>query len=228
MFFLQIIAATEKIDGCMYLKCTGCKCNWCWQCGDFGGGKTERPLPHHTYTCNDPKNEEWVKSGSNLFDNDGRFLWYMERFDNHNDSLVISKKQKNDISKKAEEVELSGRVISMEFLKLSVSVIVDCRRLLAWSYATAFFIEDDTKREVFQYQQTYLETTTEELHGKIEAMVKKSIDGDCNIEQNDRMAIINLTNALEKYKTAMEEIKLVKNTQDIDTLMKGIPNDEKK
>jgi len=40
---------TEKESGCNYLRCSRCTCNWCWQCGDWGGGTSGRELPHHVY-----------------------------------------------------------------------------------------------------------------------------------------------------------------------------------
>ena len=53
--------ATQKISGCMYLHCSSCKCNWCWQCGQWGGKAVDRPEPHHVHQCNQPKNENWRK-----------------------------------------------------------------------------------------------------------------------------------------------------------------------
>jgi hypothetical protein len=118
-------------------------------------------------------NEEWNSTSSNLFDNDGRFLWYMERYDNHQNSLQFALKSCETISAQAEDLEASGIMISCEFLKDAVNLLVDCRRLLAWTYACAFFIVSDSDRERFQFQQLYLEETTEKLHGLVESMVKE-------------------------------------------------------
>ena len=200
---------TEKISGCMYLLCAKCKCNWCWQCGDYGSGRTERPPPHHVYDCNNSKNQEWVQTTDNLFDNDGRFTWHMERYDNHMDSMRIAKIQRTEISLKAENVEREGRAVSMEFMKTAVQLIVECRLLLAWSYGCAFFIDDEGARAMFDFQQNYLETTTEKLHGQIEEMVKVSVDGGMKnkpIGQDEKMSIVNLTASLHKYKEALESL----------------------
>jgi ariadne-1 len=164
---------TEKISGCMYLQCAKCTCHWCWKCGGYGLGRTKRPAPHHVHDCNLPVNEEWNSTSSNLFDNDGRFLWYMERYDNHQNSLQFALKSCETISAQAEDLEASGIMISCEFLKDAVNLLVDCRRLLAWTYACAFFIVSDSDRERFQFQQLYLEETTEKLHGLVESMVKE-------------------------------------------------------
>jgi len=59
--------ATQKISGCMYLHCSSCKCNWCWQCGQWGGKAVDRPEPHHVHQCNQPKNENWRKFITVLF-----------------------------------------------------------------------------------------------------------------------------------------------------------------
>ena len=195
---------SEKVDGCMYLRCPKCTCSWCWQCGDYGLGRTGRPAPHHVHQCNDPTNETWTNSTANLFDNDGRFLWYMERYDNHLDSLLLAKKQRTIIVEKASFLEKNGVEISMEFLTAAVQLIVECRRLLAWSYACAFFIKKDLVRERFQFQQNYLEETTEKLHGLVEDIVKKNVDKNTPISATQKASVFNLTSALAKYKVSME------------------------
>ena len=84
--------ASTKISGCMFLSCTKCNESWCWQCGDWGGGKSGRPSPHHVYDCNRPINKDWLNSGSDLFTNDGRFQFYFERYNNHGGALTVSRR----------------------------------------------------------------------------------------------------------------------------------------
>jgi len=82
---------THKESGCNYLLCTQCGEKWCWQCGDWGGGPSRRPEPHHVYECNDPVNQEWAKTSLvDLFDNQGRYWFYFDRYSNHLKSLEFA------------------------------------------------------------------------------------------------------------------------------------------
>jgi hypothetical protein len=84
---------STRISGCMFLTCPSCKCNWCWQCGDWGSIKG-RPAPHHVGTCNKPPDKKWMNDSSNAFANDGRFRFYKEKADGHMQSLEFAEQQK--------------------------------------------------------------------------------------------------------------------------------------
>jgi len=81
---------SHKESGCHYLTCPHCKEHWCWQCGDWGGGPSGRPEPHHVFDCNSPINQEWAKSASWKIDDEGRFWYYYDRHENHLGSLKFA------------------------------------------------------------------------------------------------------------------------------------------
>eukprot|EP00928_Gymnodinium_smaydae_P080484 TRINITY_DN64171_c0_g1_i1.p1 TRINITY_DN64171_c0_g1~~TRINITY_DN64171_c0_g1_i1.p1 ORF type:complete len:772 (+),score=93.08 TRINITY_DN64171_c0_g1_i1:97-2412(+) len=85
-------APSRKEDGCNYLVCPRCRVSWCWQCGDWGGGPSGRPEPHHVYDCNNPTNQEWAKSTAENFRDDGRDRFYYERYLNHLQSREFADK----------------------------------------------------------------------------------------------------------------------------------------
>ena len=145
----------------------------------------------------------------------------MERYDNHLDSLSLAKKQRTIIVEKACFLEKNGVEISMEFLTAAVQLIVECRRLLAWSYACAFFIKKDLVRERFQFQQNYLEETTEKLHGLVEDIVKKNVDKNTPISATQKASVFNLTNALAKYKVSMEVPEEEEEEEEVEVVVEG-------
>merc|ERR1712157_114348 len=72
--------ASRKESGCHFLHCPQCKENWCWQCGDWGGGPSGRKEPHHVFDCNNPVNQEWARSSAAIeFSDDERFWFYHTR-----------------------------------------------------------------------------------------------------------------------------------------------------
>jgi ariadne-1 len=53
----------------------------------------------------------------------------------------------------------------MDFLKEAYRQVAECRRMLRWTYAFGFFVEEQAKLELFQMLQTDAETSLERLHG---------------------------------------------------------------
>ena len=53
---------TDRKDGCAWITCPNCTCNWCWCCGNYGNGTTGRPAPHHVHDkdCHAAPDAPWV------------------------------------------------------------------------------------------------------------------------------------------------------------------------
>eukprot|EP00927_Polykrikos_kofoidii_P074248 TRINITY_DN70234_c0_g1_i1.p1 TRINITY_DN70234_c0_g1~~TRINITY_DN70234_c0_g1_i1.p1 ORF type:complete len:644 (-),score=111.16 TRINITY_DN70234_c0_g1_i1:74-2005(-) len=161
----------HKVSGCMYLQCPTCEEAWCWQCGDWGGGPSGRPPPHHVSECNDPVNASWAKvSTAVLQGNDGRYLFYKERYDNHMASLAFAEKLRTSVKEIIEEM-LMGDVVPVsaaQCLRDAAELLIECRLVLAWTYAFAFFESRDADRRLFEFAQKDLEKMTEQLSAMIE------------------------------------------------------------
>ncbi len=192
---------TQKNGGCMYLQCSTCKQPWCWQCGEWG------PNVHHVSTCNAPPNKEWLEaSQSQLFDNEGRFDWYRQRFENHKQSLSFAEGQRSEASMKKRQLIMSGvPAVHVQFLIESVELVVRCRRTLAWTYVFAFFVKSAEARALFEHSQGMLEHHTEKL--------SELTEKDAIHIRDNRQAILNYSKALQKYLTSME-VYVFPNTPD--------------
>lgn len=80
----------------MYMSCAQCKKAWCWQCG-----KSD----HHVWECNRPAYEmKEVKEGDDI----NRYLFYFERYFNHNESRKIAEKQRLATIEKIKEMVTQG------------------------------------------------------------------------------------------------------------------------
>jgi len=151
-------APTFKVDGCHYLICSLCKEHWCWMCGQWGGGPSQRPSPHHVFECNAEISLEWTSNRDAI----GLFE---RRYENHLSSLNI-------ISKQGEKLiaDLGGaariKAGDAKLVQDAIKVLVDCRRALAWTYVQCYFAADrqlilrlkhgqnDFERQVEQFNST--------------------------------------------------------------------------
>lgn len=159
---------TTKISGCMYLHCSSCREYWCWQCGDWGGGPSKRPQPHHVYDCNNPINRDWLTAGADMFTNDGRWAFYFERYNNHAGALKFAEKQVAEAQTKMDDMKKRGESsFDVQFLKDSAELVADCRYVLQHSYVYAFFEKDDRRRTLFEFAQKDLETYTGACTGRV-------------------------------------------------------------
>jgi len=183
---------TQKNGGCMYLQCRTCNQPWCWQCGEWGS------KVHHVSTCNAPPNKAWLEaSQSQLFDNEGRFDWYRQRFKNHQESLSFAEGQRQEASMKKRQLVMSGvPAVHVQFLIESVELVARCRRSLAWTYVFAFFVKDAESRALFEHSQGMLEHHTEKL--------SELTEKDAVHIRDNRQDILNYSKALQKYLTSME------------------------
>jgi len=50
-----------------------------------------------------------------------------------------------------------------DFVKNAAQLVIQCRRVLAWSYARAFYIADKNAKTLFEFRQSELEQYTEKL-----------------------------------------------------------------
>ena len=175
---------TRKEGGCMHVTCTICHLPWCWQCGQSD---------HHVYDCNRPPWGESKDSTSDL----NRYLWYYERYFQHTQSLQITEKALQATQAKMERFVSEGlHYKSTDFLRQAVVLVAHCRQVLAWTYVHAYYVQDDTERQLFEYRQGDLEKMTEALNRLTEEGVEQL--------QSKRGAVLNHTTALRAFLEGME------------------------
>ena len=85
---------------------------------------------------------------------------------------------------------------STDFLRQAVQLIIECRRVLRWTYVHAFAVQDDTERQLFEFRQGKLEQMTEQLSKLTEEGVEQL--------QAKRATVLHQTAALRSYLDGME------------------------
>lgn len=179
---------TERISGCNHMICRrgtgGCGGEWCWMCrGDWAlhGAHTGG-----FYSCNKYEESEAKELDVQSLQyiskkNDSRFLHYYNRYFNHD---VLMK----DVAKQLEsgEVETTMAQYSTltnadpEFLLEAAELLVECRRVLKYTYVYGFFMEESPCKALFEYQQASAEGITERLselfHTPVDVIAKSPLD----------------------------------------------------
>jgi len=84
----------------------------------------------------------------------------------------------------------------VEFLLRACELVLECRRVLKWTYVKAFNIKSKADRTLFEYRQSELEKYTEKLNQLTEGSLEEL--------QKNRLSVLDWTRALQKYLDALE------------------------
>jgi ariadne-1 len=174
------------------MNCKLCKHEFCWMC--------MQPWSEHGqntggfYKCNkfedvskaDDEQSEAEKAKSEL----NRYLHYYQRYHGHDHSLKFAASQREAAERRMIETQESmhSSWIDVQFLHQAAELVIECRRLLKYTYVLGFFLTDKTpEKQLFEHHQEMLEKNTERLQ-------------ECT-EQNQVEAsqVINLTRVTEKF-----------------------------
>lgn len=161
-------ACIEKNGGCNHMQCAKCKHHFCWMClGDWKKHGSEY------YECSRYKENPavaqetvHVKARKAL----EKYLFYFERWENHNKSLKLEEKMLEKIKVRIEERvnRHEGTWIDWQYLFDAASLLTKSRYTLQYTYPYAYYLEDPLKKDLFEYQQAQLEKEIEELSWKVE------------------------------------------------------------
>lgn len=99
-----------------------------------------------------------------------RYMHFFTRFDTHNKSMIIGQKSLVDIDKKMERLqeEKGYKLGEVIFLKETSLQVIECRRVLKWTYVLGYYLDKGPEKELFEFLQEDLEKNTEHLHGLVE------------------------------------------------------------
>eukprot|EP00331_Platyophrya_macrostoma_P012323 CAMPEP_0176424146 /NCGR_PEP_ID=MMETSP0127-20121128/10678_1 /TAXON_ID=938130 /ORGANISM="Platyophrya macrostoma, Strain WH" /LENGTH=444 /DNA_ID=CAMNT_0017805177 /DNA_START=91 /DNA_END=1425 /DNA_ORIENTATION=- len=200
----------EKNQGCNHMTCRHGSCGYefCWLC--LGDWKSHQGTH---YKCNvyESLTEEEKKNQKVNIDREKseleKYIFYFERYNNHDKGLGVAR----ELVKKMEQnmLELHDKLGlqhgELTFLSQAAQTLVQCKRVLKWSYAFGFYIKDKSKA-LFEFGQKDLEKYSDELLEEIEIKYAKSIKNqdqkyDLKCFSLYKSGVIALTQKCQKFLT---------------------------
>ena len=146
------------------MTCFSCKFEFCWTClGDWRG---HGEATGGYYSCN---TYETTRKRGEISEGDRRretakrsltkYLHYYERWLSHEDSRKIVYKKREDYEINYPRIfsDLTSLPASqLKFITEAWSQVVDCRRILKWTYAFSYYCmnnRDNPRVEFFEFKQ---------------------------------------------------------------------------
>eukprot|EP00600_Ochromonadales_sp_CCMP1393_P003405 CAMPEP_0174990518 /NCGR_PEP_ID=MMETSP0004_2-20121128/21372_1 /TAXON_ID=420556 /ORGANISM="Ochromonas sp., Strain CCMP1393" /LENGTH=664 /DNA_ID=CAMNT_0016244147 /DNA_START=79 /DNA_END=2073 /DNA_ORIENTATION=+ len=190
-------ARIEKNQGCNHMTCRNCKHDFCWIC--MGPWAEHGQTTGGFYKCNRfvPTN---TKSSANAVEKAkrelDRYLHYYQRYHGHDHALKFASSQRELAEARMVEQQEQQKTswIDVQFLKQAAEQVIDCRRVLKYTYVLGFYLDDSTgEKQLFEHHQEMLEKNTERLQEYTEKP----------LEEIDRTQVVNLTRVTEKFMASL-------------------------
>ncbi|EEC77541.1 hypothetical protein OsI_16442 [Oryza sativa Indica Group] len=202
----------EKNQGCMHITCTPpCKFEFCWLC--LGPWSEHGERTGGFYACNRyeaarqegayDESERRREMAKNSLE---RYTHYYERW-----AAIQSSRQKalgdllslqNDKLEKLSDIQ-SQPESQLKFIIEAWLQIVECRRVLKWTYAYGFYLpeHEHAKRQFFEYLQGEAESGLERLHQCAEKELQVYLEAESPSKDfNDfRTKLAGLTSVTRNY-----------------------------
>ena len=158
----------EKNGGCNHMTCRkeSCKHEFCWICME--GWKDHAG---NSYQCN-----KYVEANKDKVDNSRaaleKYLFYFNRFTNHQQSLKFEKDLFSSTTEKMVTMQNQGVPwIEVQFLTKALDFLCKSRRTLMFTYVLAYYLKKSNQTEIFEDNQRDLESATERLSEYLEQEV---------------------------------------------------------
>ncbi|CAN6268355.1 unnamed protein product [Urochloa humidicola] len=202
----------EKNQGCMHITCTPpCKFEFCWLC--LGPWSEHGERTGGFYACNRyesarqegayDESERRREMAKNSLE---RYTHYYERWAANQSSrqkaLGDLQSLQNDKLEKLSDIQ-SQPESQLKFIIEAWLQIVECRRVLKWTYAYGFYLPDHehAKRQFFEYLQGEAESGLERLHQCAEKELQVYLEAESPSKDfNDfRTKLAGLTSVTRNY-----------------------------
>ncbi|EEF52511.1 probable E3 ubiquitin-protein ligase ARI8 [Ricinus communis] len=163
----------EKNEGCMHMTCRVCGHSFCWLCL----ASYNNHIQCNGYTDNVVRKKEMAQQSLE------KYTHYFERWDANRKSKLKALEDfqhvKNVIFKRLSEIQGSPES-NFDFITKAWLQVVECRRVLGWSYAYGYYLPEDefAKKQFFEYLQGEAESGLEKLHNYAEKELEKFLESD--------------------------------------------------
>lgn len=202
----------EKNQGCMHITCTPpCKFEFCWLC--LGAWSEHGERTGGFYACNryeaakqEGAYDESERRREMAKDSLERYTHYYERWATNQSSRQkaladlhsMQTEKLEKLSDKQSQPESQLKFIIEAWLQ-----IVECRRVLKWTYAYGYYLpeHEHAKRQFFEYLQGEAESGLERLHQCTEKELQTYLDAETPLSDfNDfRTKLAGLTSVTRNY-----------------------------
>jgi len=187
----------EKNQGCNHMTCQQCKYDFCWVClkpwsehGSETGGY---------YKCNrfseegDEEGEGDQSDQAKAKRELNKYLHYYQRYHAHDKAQEFAEKSLLETETRMTNLQDDNSKMSyidVQFLKAANEQLIECRRVLKFTYCHAYYMVDKSiQKNQFENHQEMLEKFTEKLSELSEQPLDKM----------DRTSVINHTRVVQKF-----------------------------
>jgi ariadne-1 len=230
----------EKNQGCNHMSCQKCKHEFCWIC--CGDWKEHGANTGGYYNCNkfaQEKNKDEDQSDAAKAKRElDRYLHYYSRYHAHSEAQKFASRQLTDTEKKMvalQERRDNSTWTDVEFLKSANEQLVECRRVLKFTYAFGYYLttppktvapveaaanEEDSKKSKKKSKEDKQEEKEEEPKPKTQQELQKE-RFEYHQEMLERFTE-NLSELVEKPLDDIDREAVVNQTIVVNRFMKGM------
>ena len=99
-----------------------------------------------------------------------KYMFFFERYNNHHKAGDHAKEMEPKIKLVLEKLnsEKDYPIAELEFLNEALHEVIRCRKVLKWTYAYGYYLEDEKEKALFEDAQEQLEKNADRLHEYLE------------------------------------------------------------